>query len=57
MAGAAMRGRFGKERNLPGSATTRPGMRGACVTEAATCNRMCATRKADPRGRRYLMSK
>lgn len=30
-----MRGRFGKERNLPGSATECPGMRRACVTEAA----------------------
>lgn len=57
MGGVAMRGRFGKERNLPGSGVERPSMRRACVTEAATCNRMCATRKADPRGRRYLMSK
>lgn len=36
MAGAAMRGRFGKERNLPGSAIECPGMRRACVTEPAT---------------------
>lgn len=36
MAGAATPGRFGKERNLPGSAVECPGMRRACVTEPAT---------------------
>jgi hypothetical protein len=35
MAGAALRGRCGKERNLPGSAAERPGMCRACVTEPA----------------------
>ncbi len=35
MRGTAMRGRFGKERNLPGSAFECPDMRRACVTEPA----------------------
>lgn len=36
MRATTMRGRFGKERNLPGSAVECAGMRRACVTEAAT---------------------
>lgn len=36
MRAVAMWGRFGKERNLPGSAIEYPGMRQACVAEAAT---------------------
>lgn len=32
----AMRGRFGKERNLPASGVECPGMRWACVTDPAT---------------------
>lgn len=36
MGGAAMPGRCGKERNLPGSDVECPGMRRACVTEPAT---------------------
>lgn len=36
MSAMAMRGRFGKERNLPGSAVECRGLRRACVTEPAT---------------------
>lgn len=36
MGGTAMRGRFGKERNLPGSGVECPGMRWACGTEPVT---------------------
>lgn len=35
MGGMAMRGGFGKERNLPGSGVECLGMRWACVAEAA----------------------
>lgn len=36
MGGTTMRGRFGKERNLPGGAFERLGMRRTCVTDPAT---------------------
>lgn len=36
MRGTAMRGRFGKERNLPGSGVDCPGMRWACAKKPAT---------------------
>lgn len=35
MGGTAMQERFGKERNLPGSAVACRGVRRACVTEPA----------------------